>query len=576
MRIPVSLSFLVIMTVLVLAPGIPRESCVAAKSAPMTEATHAQVGSISGATETKVPIITWGGDVATILANGNSRTTSKNSVFGTSGLKFELVRMDDFKKQVEMFIRGETPYLRGTMGMINMAAEVLSRDPRTTPIVIYQMTWSAGGDCLVVKGGIKTVKDLKGKTIAVQAYGPHVDYLGTLLKGAGLSAKDVTIRWTDDLTGTDKTPATAFQKENVDAAFVIIPDGLMLTSGGTVGTGAEGSIKGARILLSTKTANRIIADVYAVRSDYFDAHRDKVQAFVHGLFLAEQQTKELFANKDQRKSEFKDTVTASAQILFDSPQAIPDAEALYADCEYVGFPGNVKFFGDPDWPRSFARLTEEIQSTLVSIGLMAKKTPLQHAVWDYNVFRPGLKGIEAVQAPKFKPEDVAKVVERRRAMGALEEGELFSFEIYFSPNQNTFAAETYADDFEKVVQLASTFGGAIIIVEGHSDPSGYLGRKKKGATEVELKRIEQAAKNLSLTRSISVRDSAMDWAKTKHVSLDPSQFTVVGHGIRQPKSGMCGNEPCAPKTKEEWLSNMRVTFRIIQVEAETSVFTPLE
>lgn len=41
------------------------------------------------------------------------------------------------------------------------------------------------------------------------------------------------------------------------------------------------------------------------------------------------------------------------------------------------------------------------------------------------------------------------------------------------------------------------------------------------------------------------------------------------------KTGMCGNEPCAPATESEWRSNMRVVFRIIQLEAESDVFQPL-
>ena len=52
--------------------------------------------------------------------------------------------------------------------------------------------------------------------------------------------------------------------------MAIIPDALNLTSGGDSGTGAAGSVKGAKILLSTKTASRVIADVYAVRSDYLE------------------------------------------------------------------------------------------------------------------------------------------------------------------------------------------------------------------------------------------------------------------------------------------------------------------
>jgi outer membrane protein OmpA-like peptidoglycan-associated protein/ABC-type nitrate/sulfonate/bicarbonate transport system substrate-binding protein len=568
--------FILATSILVVAAAASHSGPQYVNSPPLAEVIQVQVGEFKKADEIEVPVITWGGDIATIVGNGNSLVTAKGSLFDRSNLKMKLVRQDDFKKQVESYIKGESPYLRGTLGMINMAAEVLSRDPRTQPVIVYQMTWSAGGDCLVVKEGIKTVKDLRGKTVALQAYGPHVDYLGTVMKDAGLSVKDLRIVWTRDLTGTENTPAEAFVQKDVDAAFVIIPDGLMLTSKGKTGTGAEGSVKGAKILMSTKTANRIIADVYAVRRDYFQAHKDGVQAFVHGLLLAEQQLAGLFKEKKRRVDEFKKMITTAAKILLDSEQAVADAEALFGDCEYVGYAGNVRFFGDLNWPRNMTNLTQQIQSTLITIGLMRRNIALTHAQWDYNQLRAGLAGIENVQVPRFKPEEVARVIEKKRAGGTLGEGELFSFEIYFQPNQNTFPAEMYKDEFDRVVELASTYGGAIIIVEGHSDPMGYLRQKKGNAEEIVLKRIKQAARNLSLTRATAVRDNVMTYAQSKGVSLDPSQFTVVGHGIAQPKTGMCGADPCAPETKEEWQSNMRVAFRIMQVEAEETVFTPLE
>ena len=102
----------------------------------------------------------------------------------------------------------ETPYLRGTLGMINLAADVANRDPRTKPVVIYQHTYSAGGDTLVVKSHIKKPEQLKGKTIILQAYGPHLEYLDRILAGAGLTFKDVKLRWTKDLTGTEETPVS--------------------------------------------------------------------------------------------------------------------------------------------------------------------------------------------------------------------------------------------------------------------------------------------------------------------------------------------------------------------------------
>lgn len=541
----------------------------ALQSPPLSSEIKATVGNVKSAKRITVPLITWGGDLATIVANGNSSKTTDDSIFSKKGLSLELVRQDDFKKQVTAYIRGETPFLRGTMGMINLAAEVLNKDPRTKPVIIYQMTWSSGGDCLVVKQGIRSAKDLKGKTIAVQAYGPHVDYLAKILKDAGLSLKDIHIRWTKDLTGTTDSPAEAIYKNDVDAAFVIIPDGLMLTSNGTVGTGAEGSVRGARIMLSTKTANRIIADVYAVRSDFLQSHRKQVENFVHGLLLGAQEIKKLFNNKQKYLSDYKAAISASAAILLDSAQATADAEALFGDCEFVGFKGNVKFFGDEKWPRGMNRLVDEIQSAFVTIGLLGRKSTLAQAKWDYDALRAGLAGIDDVEAPRFKKDAVAQVVARKQAMGTLGEGELFNLEINFKPNQKEFSEDLYADGFKRVVELAATYGGAVITVEGHSDPHKYLRLEKKGATAIELQRTKQAAKNLSMNRAVAVRNSVIQFAKKSAVPLDQSQFTVIGHGIAQPKYPR-------PKTKEQWLSNMRVVFRIIQIEAEDDVFTPID
>ena len=161
------------------------------------------------------------------------------------------------------------------------------------------------------------------------------------------------------------------------------------------------------------------------------------------------------------------------------------------------------------------------------------------------------------------------MVAKKQAMGTLGEGELFSFEINFQPNQNDFPQDLYSDSFKKVAELAATYGGAIITVEGHSDPHKYQRMERQNAAPIELRRTKQAAKNLSMNRAIAVRDSIIGFAENRGVPLDPSQFTVVGHGIDQPKYP-------EPKTKEQWLSNMRVVFRIIQIEAEETAFRTVE
>lgn len=535
---------------------------------------NAKVGEVA-AGPVQVPIITWGGDMATIYANGNQARTARSSVFGQEQLDLSLVREDVFTKQVEAYISGRSPYLRGTLGMVNMAAATLSKDPRTKPVVIYQLTWSAGGDALVVKPGISAAKDLRGKTIALQVYGPHVDYLTKILGDAGLSLSDVKIRWLPDLTGTDNTPMRAFQQRDIDAAFVITPDALVLTSGGTVGNGAEDSVKGARVLLSTKTANRIIADVYAVRADYLLKNRKSVESFVHGLMVGQEKLADVTRSKAARAGEYRAAMTASAQLLLDSAQAIADAEGLYGDAEFVGHSGNVDFFATPGYPRNLAKLDAEIQQAFVGIGLMQGRSDLATASWDYKVLKRGLARADEVEAPKFNQAQVAAVVARKQQQGTLSEGELFSFEIFFQPNQNGFAADLYKESFAKVINLSSTYGGALITIEGHSDPMGYLRDKKDGKPDVVLTQVKQAAKNLSLSRAVAVRDSVMAFAKQTGITLDTSQFAVVGHGLTRPRSGICGDEPCAPKNEREWRDNMRVEFRILQVEAESSVFKPL-
>ena len=544
------------------------------KSPPLTKVVSGtKVKAVSGKGEIQVPIITWGGDIATVLANGNDVKTQSGSLFSQQGLKLKLVRKDTFSDQLKDYLSGKSPYLRGTMGMINMATEAASGDSRTKPVVVYQMTWSTGGDALVVKSNIHRIKDLKGKTIALQAYGPHVDYMTKMLADAGLSTKDVKIKWLPDLTGTDNSPMAALQSGDVDAVFVITPDAMVLTSGGTVGTGAEDSVKGAKILLSTRTANRIIADVYAVRSDYFQSNKNDVENFVSGLLKAEEKLQTLFKKKSG--NEYKQTLTSSAKILLDSAQATADVQGLYADCRFVGWDGNVKYFATPNYQRSFSVLTKEIQPSFMQLGLLSKKTSLQQANWDYEKLRAGLNNTGGKAAPAFKQEEVATIIARRQQQGSLGSGELFKFEIFFKPNQNSFSTDLYEDAFTQVMKYASTYGGALITVEGHSDPLGYLRKKKSGESNIVLGRIKQSAKNLSLSRAVAVRDSIISFSRAKNISLDPSQFAVVGQGISNPKSGVCGDSPCAPKTEKAWRDNMRVEFRVIQVEAEESAFNPL-
>jgi len=541
-------------------------------SPPLRNVVNTSVSDCRSQSTLKVPMIAWGGDIPTLVANGNSLNTESDSLFELVNINANLTRKDVFSEQVSDYLSCTSPFLRGTQGMLNMAADLTETDPRTKMIAIYQLSWSNGGDALVVKGGIKSPADLKGKTIALQAYGPHVEYLTTILDDAKLSVNDVTIKWTKELTGESSSPPSAFAEDSeIDAAFMIIPDALAMTSGGTVGTGAEGSVSGARIMLSTKTLNRLISDVYVVRKDYFDANKEQVQNFVHGLMLAEESTRETLKVGGTPA----DTIYATAsKHLLGVTGDIAGATGLWLDAETTGFRGNTKWVSATE-PRSWLGVNNDTQPMLVNLGLMSKTYTLAHAGWDYDVFKDGLNDTAGVEKPKFNEAELDRTIDKMDKTGQLSDASLFEFQIYFEPNQTNFDPLKYEDDFKRVIGLASKYGGAVITIEGHSDPLGYLKKQQDGESQLVLKRARQAARNLSMSRSIAVQDSVIRYANSLGINMDPSQFATLGKGINDPSTGNTCNGPCAPKTESEWKSNMRVVFRIVRVEAEESVFTPL-
>lgn len=535
------------------------------QSPPLSSFIHKSVQACGQQKTVQVPLITWGGDIATIYANGNSTKTQTGSIFANKNLNLNLVREDVFSKQVENLLSCKSPYIRGTMGMINLAKDVTDRDPRTKLKVIYQMTWSAGGDALVVKPHIKSAKDLKGKTIAVQAYGPHVDYLAKVLSQAGLTVKDVKVKWVKDLTGTANTPVESFREQGIDAAMVIIPDALSLTSNGTIGTGAEDSVKGARILLSTKTANRVIADVYAVRADYFEANKAQVQNFVSGLLKAQEEVSPIMQN--EKTAPYAKLITASAEILLDSPNLKADAKGMYLDAEFVGYPGNEKFFTVPTNPRGLTALNNEIQSAFIGLGLVSSKAPIAWANWNFANLKAGLTQTVAKTTPKFDAQKVQQVVTAKIATKTLDENILFAVDAFFAPRQSNVPLNQYKKQFDKIIDLATTNGGALLTVEGHADPTHYQRRVEANALTVELNRIRQATKNLSVRRANDFRDALIKYASSKGVTIDPSQIVTVGHGVASPRFAR-------PQDKKQWNANRRVEFRMVNVEAESDVFVP--
>jgi outer membrane protein OmpA-like peptidoglycan-associated protein len=496
--------------------------------------------------------------------------------------------------------------------MVGMASEVIGSDPRTRGVVILQLTWSAG-DHMVVRPGIKTLSDLKGKTIVLQQGGPHVGMLDDVLKTARLSWNNVDVVWASELTGP-KGPAEMFRKnQRFAACFVISPDMIGLTGGlRDTGSGAEGTVKGARVLVSTAELSRSIADVYVVRKDFYDAHKDLVLKFVAGYLKAAEEVVELKRKYESSGSNAYLQLLKLTQDIY-GKEVIPtleeDAHGLLSDCTFVGHPGNVAFFTEQGNLHGFEAFQKSALDLAVNRGYAGKRVNLLAPDFDFNapVFTEYLTHTKVVRKQRFRAEAVQREIEELGSGGALDDRTIVSFTISFEPNQNDFSAKQYGGEFQRVIETADKYGNAVIAVRGHADPTktlldlvkaglskGVLKRSgTKGnyryslngkpldlkSTELLARQIEQgtfdgvadhnprasmqAALNLSRKRAEAVRDSIIGYAKSKGVRLDTSQIQPVGVGIREPFIAK-------PTSMQEAKQNMRVEFRLMRVEAEAS------
>lgn len=569
------------------------------------------VGKVTAVSPLRVPFITWGGDMATFFANGGLKT-KPGTIFQKQGLNLSLVPGDDFIQQVRDYMSGKSPFLRGTFRMIGMASEIIGSHPSTKGVMIMQMTWSAGDHC-IARQEIKTIKDLKGKTVVLQTGGPHVGLLDDILHTGQLSWNDIDVVWASDLSGTPDSPAEIFRRNpKIDACFVITPDMISLTGGlQNIGTGAEGTVRGARVLVSTAELSRSIADVYVCRKDFYDSHRGLVTKFVSGYLKS---CEDVLALKKQYETKGSSSYMKLLRLTQDIygkdiiPTLEEDAHGLLCDCTFVGYPGNVAFFTQKKNLHGFEAFQKSALDLATSRGYAKTRCGLFPSGLDYSssAFLSYLSKTDVTKKDRFRAEAVVEEIEELSSGGVLDERTLISFTIQFMPNQIAFSADQYGAEYQRVVQMADKYGNAVVAIRGHADPSktlvelvragvkkGLLQRSGSRATGyryslkgrpldlsltndvIELikhgefdgipqhnpRAVMQAALNLSRKRAEAVRKSIIEYVNDSGGYLDKSQIQPVGVGIKEPFIAK-------PSSMVEAEQNMRVEFRLIRVTAE--------
>src|SRR5262245_34050130 len=299
----------------------------------------------------------WAGWLPVIAANRGTKPNADSIFAKKYGFKVEMVLMDDPVAARDAFAAGEVHTLWGTVDMMVLFAPELARDSRTAPRVAQQIDWSNGGDGIVVRSSIKSVADLKKKTITLAQNSPSEYYLNSLLLSAGLRPADITVKY----TATAFEAAAAFVADRkLDGCVSWAPDIYKIPE----------RVAGTRILSSTSDANKLIADVYAFRADFARDHPEIVEGLIAGIF----------EGMDLAKEKPEEAARWMADAFGMKPE---DVMGMRNDAHATNFAENQQFFLNSSNPTNFERTWKNAAYVYRELGRINAPVPFD-SVMDFS------------------------------------------------------------------------------------------------------------------------------------------------------------------------------------------------
>ena len=478
------------------------------------------------------PINVWPGWAPIIVANAGMEPNDQ-SVFAKKGFYVRLSVVDDPVKARDLFASGQSHILWGTLDMIALFAPELVKDSRTVPVVCQQIDFSAGGDGVVARGEIRSINDFriqngKRKKVVLAQNSPSHYLIMSLLIDAGIDPGDIDFKWASDAPSAAKI---FVQDSSFDAFVGWSPDIYNVTD----------KLKGSRLVVTTGTANHLIADVWAVRNDFYRDHPDIVAGLVQGIFEGVDAVR-------------KDPGNAARALhtAFNLPEEDcksmvgKDGGVAEGDAHLTNYRENSKFFLDPFNPANFEVVWNSASTIYKSLGTISTTVPA--AKVKASAVLAGMseayKDVRDLSQPTFKPDALMKMSAEAGAGQILTKAVMISFE----PNKSVLNNEydpTIPATLEEIGKLAGRFGNAYIIIEGNTDAS------RKGIVPPDLVR------GLSYDRADSVRKSIMEKYK-----FDPNKFKVVGNGWDNPLPGNTD-----PGNAEHNKKNRRVEVKVFPLES---------
>lgn len=479
------------------------------------------------------PINVWPGWAPIIVANGGLDPNDQSVFTKKYGFYVHLAVVDDPVKARDLFASGQSHVLWGTLDMIALFAPELVKDSRTVPVVCQQIDFSGGGDGVVARGEIHNINDLrmtngKRKKVVLAQNSPSHYLIMSLLIDAGIDPGDIDFKWAADAPSAAKI---FVQDPSFDAFVGWSPDIYNVTD----------KLKGSRLVVTTGTANHLIADVWAVRNDFFHDKPEIVNGLVRGIFEGMDMVR-----KDPNQAA-QALATAFKLELKDCQSMVgKDGGVAEGDAHLTNYRENSKFFLDPFNPANFDVIWKSASTIYKSLGTISTEVPASkvkaHQV--LAAMSEEYRDVRDLSQPTFKPEAMLKMSPEAGTGQVLTKAVMVSFE----PNKSVLDTNydnTIPGTLDEIGKLAGKFGNAYIVIEGNTDAS------KKGIVPSDLVR------GLSYERADAVRRAIMD----KYKIFDPNKFKVVGNGWDNPLPGC--TDPSNPDHNKK---NRRVEVKVFPLE----------
>lgn len=478
-----------------------KESAKGVKSAPADPS--APFGSANN--PLKVSIVSFHGYAPALVANGNSLTTTPDSIYGGKGVNIQFLIQDDIPTLSTIFESGAAHCAWRTSDFWAQEHPNLRNSGKDGKAVMI-VDNTQGGDAIIAKDpAIRSIEDLAGRSVALLQFTPSHGMLIDAIDNSSLSARKKETIKTVFINAEEGTAGVraAYESGNVDAAVIWDPD-LAL---------AQRNVKGSHVVYSTKTATNLIFDVMVCDSRVLAKPDGQavVQKFVDGWMEG---VKAARANPDNAVDAL--VKTEDFFKLLAEKEGKPFIKGLFNNLVWTGLEDNARILGLAGGTNHYERVYRRFDEIYRKAGALANpKSPVitPQDSFDYRFIKNMLEKDKGASQSAAKPQNTFSQAELAQATKHQQAIVTKPVTVGFATGTASLTKRAQKTIDEEMVPFIENNGKAYFEVSGNTDSTG------------------SQATNLRLSGS---RAKAVVEYLVSQWEFPRDRFKIVGNGSERP------------------------------------------